>query len=204
MPTRAAGESSNKKKSKLAKFLQEYHGPLSTLFLGVAGLIATSIWQYRQSVTVRRGGEVRAGDRPHQGRQRLAHRARRDPVEEPERPVDAGAADGRPALRRAAVADARGDPRSGAGGVLRAGAGQGQPQLHARGAGGDRGEELQPARAGVQDDVHAALRRREGRRDLQGRRARRAVRRDRPGDPGRAGGGRRRRASRPRTARWRS
>jgi hypothetical protein len=43
------GES--KKKSKLAKFLQEYHGPLSTLFLGLAGLVATSIWQYRQSVT---------------------------------------------------------------------------------------------------------------------------------------------------------
>jgi hypothetical protein len=39
------------KKSKLAKFLQEYHGPLSTLFLGLAGLVATSIWQYRQSVT---------------------------------------------------------------------------------------------------------------------------------------------------------
>jgi hypothetical protein len=39
------------KKSKLAKFIQEYHGALSTLFLGVAGLIATSIWQYRQSIT---------------------------------------------------------------------------------------------------------------------------------------------------------
>lgn len=39
------------KKSKLAKFFQEYHGPLSTLFLGLAGLIATSIWQFRQSVT---------------------------------------------------------------------------------------------------------------------------------------------------------
>ena len=39
------------KKNKLAKFFQEYHGPLSTLFLGVAGLIATSIWQFRQSVT---------------------------------------------------------------------------------------------------------------------------------------------------------
>jgi hypothetical protein len=39
------------KKSKLAKFIQEYHGALSTLFLGLAGLIATSIWQYRQSIT---------------------------------------------------------------------------------------------------------------------------------------------------------
>ena len=45
------GGGDSKKKSKLAKFLQEYHGPLSTLFLGLAGLIATSIWQYRQSVT---------------------------------------------------------------------------------------------------------------------------------------------------------
>jgi hypothetical protein len=45
------GGDSGKRKSKLAKFFQEYHGPLSTLFLGVAGLIATSIWQFRQSVT---------------------------------------------------------------------------------------------------------------------------------------------------------
>jgi len=48
---KGGGESGAKKKSKLAKFFQEYHGPLSTLFLGVAGLIATSIWQFRQSVT---------------------------------------------------------------------------------------------------------------------------------------------------------
>jgi len=45
------GDNGAKKKSRLAKFFQEYHGPLSTLFLGLAGLIATSIWQYRQSVT---------------------------------------------------------------------------------------------------------------------------------------------------------
>jgi hypothetical protein len=45
-----AGGTSNRK-SKLAKFIQEYHGALSTLFLGLAGLVATSIWQYRQSVT---------------------------------------------------------------------------------------------------------------------------------------------------------
>ena len=50
---KAAGSSTPPpaKKSKLAKFIQEYHGALSTLFLGVAGLIATSIWQYRQSIT---------------------------------------------------------------------------------------------------------------------------------------------------------
>jgi hypothetical protein len=50
---KAAGSSTPPpaKKSRLAKFIQEYHGALSTLFLGVAGLIATSIWQYRQSVT---------------------------------------------------------------------------------------------------------------------------------------------------------
>jgi hypothetical protein len=45
------GTSQPGKKSKLAKFIQEYHGALSTLFLGLAGLVATSIWQYRQSVT---------------------------------------------------------------------------------------------------------------------------------------------------------
>ena len=50
---KAAGSSNPPpaKKSRLAKFIQEYHGALSTLFLGVAGLIATSIWQYRQSIT---------------------------------------------------------------------------------------------------------------------------------------------------------
>jgi hypothetical protein len=48
---KSGGDSNAKKRSKLAKFLQEYHGPLSTLFLGLAGLVATSIWQYRQSVT---------------------------------------------------------------------------------------------------------------------------------------------------------
>jgi hypothetical protein len=46
----STGGTSNRK-SKLAKFIQEYHGALSTLFLGLAGLVATSIWQYRQSVT---------------------------------------------------------------------------------------------------------------------------------------------------------
>jgi hypothetical protein len=47
----SAAAGNGRKKSRLAKFLQEYHGPLSTLFLGLAGLIATSIWQFRQSVT---------------------------------------------------------------------------------------------------------------------------------------------------------
>jgi len=47
----SAGGGAAPRKSKLAKFFQEYHGPVSTLFLGLAGLIATSIWQYRQSVT---------------------------------------------------------------------------------------------------------------------------------------------------------
>jgi hypothetical protein len=35
--------------SKLGKFIQTYHGFLSSFVIGVAGLIATSIWQYRQS-----------------------------------------------------------------------------------------------------------------------------------------------------------
>jgi hypothetical protein len=53
---KAAGGSAGKK-SRLAKFIQEYHGALSTLFLGLAGLIATSIWQYRQSVTAEAGAK---------------------------------------------------------------------------------------------------------------------------------------------------
>ncbi|HXT97370.1 MAG TPA: hypothetical protein VN853_13800 [Polyangia bacterium] len=35
--------------SKLGRFIQTYHGFLSSFVIGVAGLVATSIWQYRQS-----------------------------------------------------------------------------------------------------------------------------------------------------------
>jgi hypothetical protein len=37
--------------SRLGRFIQTYHGFLSTFVIGVAGLAATSIWQYRQSLT---------------------------------------------------------------------------------------------------------------------------------------------------------
>ena len=48
------GESSDEPKStgklsKLGKFIQTYHSFLSSFVIGVAGLVATSIWQYRQS-----------------------------------------------------------------------------------------------------------------------------------------------------------
>src|SRR5215475_3812939 len=35
--------------SRLGKFIQTYHSFLSSFVIGAAGLIATSIWQYRQS-----------------------------------------------------------------------------------------------------------------------------------------------------------
>src|SRR5215471_20410197 len=35
--------------TRLGRFIQTYHGFLSSFVIGVAGLIATSIWQYRQS-----------------------------------------------------------------------------------------------------------------------------------------------------------
>jgi hypothetical protein len=37
------------KLSRLGKFIQTYHSFLSSFVIGVAGLVATSIWQYRQS-----------------------------------------------------------------------------------------------------------------------------------------------------------
>jgi hypothetical protein len=40
---------SSGKLSKLGKFIQTYHSFLSSFVIGVAGLVATSIWQYRQS-----------------------------------------------------------------------------------------------------------------------------------------------------------
>src|SRR4051812_48565417 len=43
--------------SKVGKFVIKYHTFLSSFVIGVAGLIATSIWQYRQSETARRSAE---------------------------------------------------------------------------------------------------------------------------------------------------
>ncbi|HEU4734915.1 MAG TPA: hypothetical protein VFT22_43785, partial [Kofleriaceae bacterium] len=39
--------------SKLGRFIMRYHTFLSSFVIGVAGLVATSIWQYRQSETTR-------------------------------------------------------------------------------------------------------------------------------------------------------
>ena len=43
--------------SRLGKFIQTYHSFLSSFVIGAAGLIATSIWQYRQSEIARRQAE---------------------------------------------------------------------------------------------------------------------------------------------------
>jgi hypothetical protein len=43
--------------SRVGKFIQTYHSFLSTFVIGAAGLIATSIWQYRQSEIARRQAE---------------------------------------------------------------------------------------------------------------------------------------------------
>src|SRR3954469_7326419 len=43
--------------SKLGRFIQKYHTFLSSFVIGVAGLIATSIWQYRQSEVARHQAE---------------------------------------------------------------------------------------------------------------------------------------------------
>src|SRR3954470_17717722 len=45
------------KTSRLGKFVIKYHTFLSSFVIGVAGLIATSIWQYRQSEVARRQAE---------------------------------------------------------------------------------------------------------------------------------------------------
>jgi hypothetical protein len=43
--------------SRLGKFIQTYSGFLSSFVIGTAGLVATSIWQYRQSEVSRRQAE---------------------------------------------------------------------------------------------------------------------------------------------------
>src|SRR4051812_41849620 len=44
--------------SKVGRFIQTYSSFLSTFVMGAAGLIATSIWQYRQSETTRLQAEA--------------------------------------------------------------------------------------------------------------------------------------------------
>ncbi|MCU1278544.1 MAG: hypothetical protein JWM53_2090 [bacterium] len=43
--------------SKIGRFIMKYHTFLSSFVIGAAGLVATSIWQYRQSETARRAAE---------------------------------------------------------------------------------------------------------------------------------------------------
>jgi hypothetical protein len=43
--------------SKIGKFIQTYHSFLSTFVIGAAGLVATSIWQYRQAETAGKQAE---------------------------------------------------------------------------------------------------------------------------------------------------
>lgn len=43
--------------SKVGRFIQTYHSFLSTFVIGAAGLVATSIWQYRQAETAGRQAE---------------------------------------------------------------------------------------------------------------------------------------------------
>src|SRR5215471_3121625 len=44
--------------SRLGKFIQTYHTFLSSFVIGIAGLVATSIWQYRQADTASRQAQA--------------------------------------------------------------------------------------------------------------------------------------------------
>ena len=44
--------------SRIGKFIVRYHTFLSSFVIGAAGLVATSIWQYRQSETAQRQAEA--------------------------------------------------------------------------------------------------------------------------------------------------
>jgi hypothetical protein len=50
-PADSGGDKPGDRATRLGKFIQTYHGFLSSFVIGVAGLVATSIWQYRQSKT---------------------------------------------------------------------------------------------------------------------------------------------------------
>src|SRR6516225_8332848 len=44
--------------SRIGRFIQTYHSFLSSFVIGAAGLVATSIWQYRQSETAKQQAET--------------------------------------------------------------------------------------------------------------------------------------------------
>jgi len=50
-------ENPEEKPGKLGKFIQTYSGFLSSFVIGIAGLLATSVWQYKQSEIARRQAE---------------------------------------------------------------------------------------------------------------------------------------------------
>src|SRR5258707_3219612 len=51
-------ESSDPQSTRIGKFIQTYHGFLSSFVIGAAGLIATTIWQYRQADVTARQAET--------------------------------------------------------------------------------------------------------------------------------------------------
>ena len=54
-PTQSGADNADQDRpSRVGKFIQTYHSFLSTFVIGAAGLIATSIWQYKQSEIARR------------------------------------------------------------------------------------------------------------------------------------------------------
>jgi hypothetical protein len=54
----AAPASPPEESSRVGKFIVKYHTFLSSFVIGAAGLVATSIWQYRQSETAQRQAEA--------------------------------------------------------------------------------------------------------------------------------------------------
>src|SRR5260370_17902182 len=59
--------------SRLGKFIQTYHGFLSSFVIGAAGLIATTIWQYRQA-----GGTARQTKTHQQIAQKQTYNTRKN------------------------------------------------------------------------------------------------------------------------------
>ena len=143
-------------------FIQTYSGFLSSFVIGVAGLVATSIWQYRQSQIAAHQAMSEQAIAQHQGRERLAHRARRDPGEEPD-VLSAQAPDTADQRFGVLLSLTRGsiiDPELAVSYAMELG--KVQPRLHAQRPGQHLARRTTPAGAGVQADLPAALRRREG------------------------------------------
>ena len=162
--------------SRLGRFIQNYSGFLSSFVIGVAGLVATSIWQFRQAQNAERqqASEQAIARTKADNDWRIARAeilGKNLSVLSQQGPQTADQRFGvLLSLTRGNILD----PELAVSYALELG--RDNPTYMARGAGRHRQQELHPARTSLCADLHAALRRGEAGGGVQGRQAGRSFR----------------------------